>query len=142
MRILIVVTILLIMSCSATKSTQTKEISEIRWGTSFGMCRGYCYTEYHYTAEGTRLIRKGWDTTAYPETLEVFSPKPGEWPQLTASINLSAFDSLPERIGCPDCADGGAEWVEIITNEGSKKVTFEYGQVPEGLEQILQLLRK
>lgn len=142
MRILIVAALFILVSCSATKSTQKKEISEIRWGSSFGMCRGYCYTEYQYTPDSTRLIRKGWDTTAYPKTLEVFSLNPGEWQELKGSINLSAFDSLPERIGCPDCADGGAEWLEIITTEGSKKITYEYGQVPEGLEQILQLIRK
>ncbi len=142
MRLLIILGVIFLASCAGTSGINKSEIIEIRWGTSFGMCRGYCYAEYQYTPEGTRLIRKGWDTAAYPETLEVFSPKPGEWTELKASIDLATFNALPERIGCPDCADGGAEWLEIITPEGGKKVTFEYGQVPAGLEEILKLLRR
>ncbi|HCS20608.1 MAG TPA: hypothetical protein DIW47_08610 [Bacteroidetes bacterium] len=142
MRLMIVLVVLFSVSCAGTSGINKSEIIEIRWGTSFGMCRGYCYAEYQYTPEGTRLIRKGWDTAAYPKTLEVFSPKPGEWTELKASIDLATFNALPERIGCPDCADGGAEWIEIITSEGGKKVTYEYGQVPTGLNAILKLLRK
>ena len=42
--------------------------------------------------------------------------------------------------GCPDCADGGSEWVEI-THEGiTKRVTFEaYNSIPENNELVIQL---
>jgi len=57
------------------------------------------------------------------------------------SINTTSFFKLPETIGCPDCADGGAEWLEIILLNGKKhKVTFEYRNEPTQLKnQIIKL---
>lgn len=132
----------IVVSCASTKKADSSEITEIRWGSSFGMCRGYCYSEYQYEKDGIRYIRKGWDTVAYPKTLEVFAMTPTLWPEMKATVNLDSFEVLPERIGCPDCADGGSEWIEIIQGSKSKKVTFEYGQSPAGMGRLLAFLRK
>jgi hypothetical protein len=58
-------------------------------------------------------------------------------------INIEDFFKLNEIYGCPDCADGGTEWIEIITaDKKTKKVTFEFGKnVPE-IEKLINLLRK
>jgi hypothetical protein len=34
-------------------------------------------------------------------------------------------------IGCPDCADGGAEWLELGFEKEVKRVTFEYMHEPD-----------
>ncbi|CAF4619589.1 unnamed protein product, partial [Rotaria socialis] len=34
---------------------------------------------------------------------------------------------LDDCIGWPDCAGGGAEWIEVNWSTKSKLVTFEYG---------------
>lgn len=87
------------------------------------------------------LIRRGWDTAQYPETSEALSTKPSEWTAMKSLISMEEFNQLPETIGCPDCADGGAEWVQIIGPGYSKKVLFEYGSSPAGLEALLAKLR-
>src|SRR5262245_23454245 len=33
--------------------------------------------------------------------------QPGEWQRLVAALDAARLRALPERIGCPDCADGG-----------------------------------
>jgi hypothetical protein len=55
---------------------------------------------------------------------------------LSNSINFDAFLNLPAIIGCPDCTDGGAEWIEIGTRGKSHKVTFEYGKPPIELSSL------
>ncbi len=106
------------------------------------MCRGYCYSEYQFQAMESQLIRRAWDTVQYPQTLEALSPKPDEWTEMKSLISIEEFIELPETIGCPDCADGGAEWVQIIGPGYSKKVMFEYGSTPAGLEALLSKLRE
>lgn len=55
---------------------------------------------------------------------------------LTNSVNFDAFLNLPSIIGCPDCTDGGAEWIEISSGGKSHKVTFEYGKAPVELSSL------
>ena len=48
---------------------------------------------------------------------------------------------MDEIIGCPDCADGGAEWIEITSGETSHKVTFEYNKSPDVFKSYIEILR-
>ena len=61
--------------------------------------------------------------------------------QLITKIDLVKFNDLEETIGCPDCADGGAEWIEIFTQEGSKKVMYEYGNPPKEVKPYLKEIK-
>ena len=63
------------------------------------------------------------------------------WPILTRNIHFDKFIKLDNVLGCPDCADGGGEWVEIKRNGRTYKVTFEYGNEPKDLSNIIGLLR-
>ncbi|MEQ9008910.1 MAG: hypothetical protein RLP12_13560, partial [Ekhidna sp.] len=62
--------------------------------------------------------------------------------ELFSTINVQAFLSLEEIIGCPDCADGGSEWIEITTAQGSKKITYEFRHEPEEVKSFIGELRK
>ena len=53
-----------------------------------------------------------------------------EWNSINNNIDLDAFYNLEEVIGCPDCADGGAAWIEIQTLTKTHKVTFDYMSPP------------
>ncbi len=44
-------------------------------------------------------------------------------------------------IGCPDCADGGSEWLELGFEGDVKRVTFEYMNEPDELKDIIVDLR-
>ena len=64
-----------------------------------------------------------------------------EWDSLTHLIDPDAFLALDSVIGCPDCADGGAEWIEIEYGDQSHKVSFEYLNAPEVTDPYIDSLR-
>jgi len=63
-----------------------------------------------------------------------------EWNGILDSFNFDEYIQLDDVYGCPDCAVGGSEWIEI-THEGiTKRVTFEvYASIPEHDELVIQL---
>jgi len=112
----------------------------IRYGTTFGFCAGYCKRTISLTQTSTHFEKSSWtDKDTYPDIQcnEEFS----KWSNLRSKINLKNFNNMDEVIGCPDCADGGAEWIEITSGETSHKVTFEYGKAPGAFSSYIELLR-
>ncbi len=105
----------------------------IRSGTSFGMCAGYCYSEVTIAAGATTVARKSFlDRANYPDKQCTGSAVGDDWQQLQRLINREVLRQLPETLGCPDCADGGAEWIEIEEGENTYRITFEYNtDIPE-----------
>lgn len=111
-----------------------QQIQSISSGTSFGMCMGYCNKEATFNQEKvviTQIANRGSKET-YPDIKKEITFSANEWSAILQTIDINKFNTLPERIGCPDCADGGAEWIEIVSKTGTKKVTFEFNNdVPE-----------
>ena len=140
--ILISVFALALNSCRTTKDASgATDVISIKHGTSYGHCVGYCIREELYSAGQVVFTQISRDEQSNPkkELTETFSDK--EFEKLAASIDWSKWKELPESIGCPDCADGGAEYVEVITSSGVKRVTFEAGSTPEGIEKALDVFR-
>lgn len=95
-----------------------------------------------YTPSEANFVRRSVDSASFPPQTTPLNFTKDEWTKIVQAIDWDAFSQLPERIGCPDCADGGAEYIEIKTTIGSKRVTIELGaNIPE-LEKLLPLLRK
>jgi hypothetical protein len=152
--------ILFIYSCE--KEDVNSEIKQIKYGTSFGMCSGYCKNDILLQPGSITYNHAGWDNTVNPITkTEILSENEWdsyvsgvnitntqilsdtEWNSYVSRLNIKNFFKLPETIGCPDCADGGAEWIEVELVSGEiHKVTFEYMQEPESLSDYLVDLRK
>ncbi|MBP7884673.1 hypothetical protein KAZ93_00525 [Patescibacteria group bacterium] len=76
--------------------------------------------------------------TSLPEITEYFPISTTQWKTLLDSLDYKKFNALNEVIGCPDCLDGGAEWIEI----GDKKVTFEYGSSIPEISNLIYTLRE
>ena len=47
------------------------------------------------------------------------------WETLTSSSDFDQFNSLPDKIGCPGCADNAAITIEISNSTHSKSISFE-----------------
>lgn len=129
---------ILLIGCAEKDDSNTTIISS---GTSFGECISYCIREIEISEDGLVYSASGWDTLHYPrlETSEEITS--GEWVDLLALVNLSNMQSYEDVIGCPDCADGGAEWIKVESAEGSKKITFEYGDSLESIQPLIEQLR-
>lgn len=122
------------------EEVKSSDIIKIEFGTSFGMCAGYC-TQTLTITDGQ--VSK----TVIPRMNQNLKEKTciadfTGFVELASKVNTNTFMSLDETIGCPDCADGGAEWVEITTPAGSKKVTYEFRKEPKEVASIIDELRK
>ena len=127
-------------SCTTAKNTVPSDIVSIKHGTSYGHCLGYCTKEELY-ASGSMVYTQRSREENKPEKIRTEPFSEQAFQKLTTSFDRQKWNALPETIGCPDCADGGAEYIEILTTSGVKRVTFEAGSDPEGLENILAQFR-
>jgi hypothetical protein len=114
----------------------------IRSGTSFGFCAGYCINELTIIGTEVDFIAIGWPPqTRIPDRLLEGTITESEYQALLDAIDMQVLFELDDIIGCPDCADGGAEWIEVTNNEGVRKVTFEYNaDIPE-IRPLLEQVR-
>jgi hypothetical protein len=118
------------------------QIIEIKYGTSFGECIGYCKRDLVLESGKVTYNCSGWNANIQPitrsETLTLAT-----WSDLKYNLNINSFFELPATIGCPDCADGGAEWIEIrLLNGNTHKVTYEYNHEPDFLKSNVSILRQ
>jgi hypothetical protein len=130
-------------ACKTKMNSQSdKDVSEIIYGKHFGHCRGICRNELIFTVSNTYHLSAGNDLTAFPESKTEIDHSETVWKELTTAINWKTFQASEDRIGCPDCADGGSEYIEIKTGNDSKRITFENGSTHEFLEPLLTKLRQ
>ncbi len=144
-KILLVFAVAIFSFISCAVSTKKREILSVKHGSSFGMCNGYCFKENTYTPEDFIHYEKAFGRTNpkdFPEKMDSISISPKEWEDIISKIDLEKFYAEQETIGCPDCADGGSEWIEMATTDKIYRVTFEFGQPSEGLKSIYSALRK
>src|SRR5688500_4593040 len=111
--------------CDSTTSA-SEDVSVIRTTTSFGFCLGYCRATLEVTAEGMVYIEEGTRQSNLPTVRRTAPISATEWRELTEAVDREVIESLPATIGCPDCADGGAESVEVVAPDWRDEVTFEF----------------
>ena len=116
---------------------------QINSGTSYGECWGYCVFELELDNSNALFTASSWGSW-YDEFLDLLledNLSQEEWQQLVALIDFEYFQSLDDVYGCPDCADGGAEFIEIIYDGISKQVTFEAFTEIDSIQELTILLR-
>lgn len=130
----------LAFSFGACEKKGFESVDSISYGTSFGMCVGYCHNELSIIGNKTTMTRqKNGDPTATKKCNS--SASESEVNEIRKLLNTDAVYKLPKTIGCPDCADGGAEWVAFKSNGKEYKVVFDYGKVPEPLKAAVAKLK-
>lgn len=138
---LLLLSFLFLSSCEDNEDHNQINYTEIKSGTFFGLCYGYCQTQIDIINKNVIFTVSGWDTTNYPiKTLDgILSNQ--EWDSLLELIDMDTLLSLDNIIGCPDCADGGGEWIEITKADTIKRVTFEYGMTVEPIQNLIEKVR-
>lgn len=137
---------------SATPDGKKLAVSKIIAGTSYGMCVGYCQQQVTFNpttltvskrANGGGEVERGTaaDNSKYPPISKDLEFPQSEWNSLYTTVDTAKFQASEERIGCPDCADGGAEFIEITTPNYTKRITFEAGKTIEGMEKFVEQVR-
>ena len=128
------------------RAVQSKDLSEpdqsdiqpiIKTGTNAGFCIGYCSKEFEITPEKITYTQGGRDVSEISKEVP-FSES--SWDTLKNLVDFEKFNSLPENIGCPGCADAPVEFIEITKGNTTKRIHFEtIYDVPEIKELVLEL---
>ena len=126
-------------ACASSKKVQ-EPVTTILHGKAFGHCAGYCIWEQTYTADELISSKTSHRADQYPEVKITRAFTEADMKRLLEDFDLEKFRQLPETIGCPDCADGGSEYIEITTAGTKKRVTFENGKAPYGFENFVLAL--
>lgn len=115
------------------------EIGKLSAGFDYGFCQGYCHHAIEVTAQTTRMTDTAINNKdKYPDRIITQPTSTETWQNLLKLADWTYFSGLPERIGCPDCADGGAQWLEMTNRGQTHRVTFE----PQtGLPQQAELVK-
>lgn len=147
---LFIIPILCLLSCDSLVSEECAclppQETTFKSGTSFGFCAGYCFREFSVDNNLNTFFEKtsinpGPDE--YPDVQVTSILSQDKYDELLQALNKSSFYSLDDTLSdCLDCADQGAEWVEIIQFGTSKKVVFDAGEEVKEIEELLILLRE
>ncbi len=135
----------LFQNCTKETEITLLEGDVIKSGQNFGFCIGNCFQEISIslaTGEVVFEVRNN-DTGDgnFRSTFFYDKISQKEKEAIKDAFSLQQLKKLDPIIGCPDCADGGSEWVESNINGKSCKVTFEYGREIEGINNLVTLLR-
>lgn len=126
---------------SCDKESTQSEIKSIKSGTSFGECIGYCVRDLEITHTSITYTASGWNDQVYPIKTLHRDNDTEDWEGLVDLIDMEAISGYEDIVGCPDCADGGAEWIRIETDSSIKQITFEYGDTLAFIQPLIENLR-
>ncbi len=115
----------------------------ISTGTHSGFCIGYCSTSFIITPDHITILKTGStrETQLLDQAIQVqFSEK--DWNRIIDSIDFQKFVTLPDKIGCPGCADAPVNWIEISDGNQTKKIEYEnQDNIPE-IKQLRAILEE
>jgi hypothetical protein len=119
-------------------------VTQVASTTSFGMCVGYCTTRMEISKDQAVLVREargGRGSQDLPDQRIAAPLQAGEWDEIARLAAAAKIDGLPEVIGCPDCADGGAETLSIVGPGRNKTIKFDHGASIAEAQPLLDRVR-
>ena len=142
-RILLILVSLSSLSCQLFGDKGSSSISpaEIKGGYSFGFCVGYCKADFVLNPTEQSLVLKSHGRVSDPPDLLLEKPlESADWDRISRSVNMNDFCAMEDVYGCPDCADGGLEFLTLECDGKEKTVNFEYGaELPEIKNLLLEI---
>ena len=131
----------LALSMSACENTNgASDVSLVEWTSSFGFCAPTSYCTTRLRVEGTEAVLT-LESRQSPARRSATQLPAGEVDALRRAAAQARFEGLGPTIGCPDCADGGAETLSVTTAGRKHTVTFEFRAPVEPLEPLLGQMR-
>jgi hypothetical protein len=131
-------------SVACGSEAQAPSVRQVVSTTSFGMCAGYCLTRLEIS-QGHAILERtahgGRGAQDLPPQRITAALSESEWQEIARLAGDTKLDGLPAVIGCPDCADGGAESLSIVGPSGTKTISFEHGATIAQAKPLLDRLR-
>lgn len=113
----------------------------VRYGTMYGECIAYCSRSIEVFSTHVEFVATGFaqGQGRAPVSSGIALSRP-EQVEIRRLVSSSSAEGLPDRIGCPDCDDSGAEWIEIPGGGHLRRITFEKGKPPGQLKPLIDWL--
>lgn len=116
-------------------------VALVRYGTSYGQCLGYCSRSIDVFPDRVVFSAIAYHPTKkLPAISNETTLDKRQEEELRRLLSEASVDGLAARIGCPDCTDGGAEWIEIPKSSGPIRVMYEKGNPPFQLRALASWL--
>ena len=137
---------LALAACASAAAPPAQSVTRIVSTTSFGMCVGYCTTRLEISEGQAVLVREARGGRGAPnpaQTPQRFTAQlsAAEWQEMQRLAANVDMDALPDVVGCPDCADGGAEGLTIEAASGAESVSFDHGAALPQAQPLLERVR-
>lgn len=137
---------LVLAGCATAAAPSSGGVTRVVSTTSFGMCVGNCTTRLEISEGQAVLIREARGGRGAPNPTQTpqrytAALTPAEWQDIQRLAASADLDSVPDVVGCPDCADGGAEGLTIESAAGSESVSLEYGAALPPAQPLLDRVR-
>lgn len=87
-----------------------------------------------------RSARGGRGVANLPDQRFTASLSASEWQEIAQLAANARLGGLPDTIGCPDCADGGAESL-MIAGATERTITFDHGAQIAEAQPLLDRVR-
>jgi hypothetical protein len=127
--------------CGSPTGSSTEAVA-VTHGVSFGFClpAAYCSSRLEVSAQTAVLTYESRERAPFVQRRAI---DPALWSKVSTALDPERLRALPEVVGCPDCADGGAESVAVTFGDGAvERVTFEYRDDVDGIEALVDALRE
>jgi hypothetical protein len=132
---------LAVIGCAPSTTGPWPDGFTLSHGTSFGMCLGHCIVVMDITGATVTITESSHFPATYPTRSSSTTLSPNEAARLERLARQAGLQSVAGVHGCPDCADGGAEWVEVRAPGDTVRATFEYGRVLTPIAELQTELR-
>lgn len=126
----------LLVACSKNEiNTSPTQDLVIKGGYFFGECSGTCQASIEIAGNKLKYVAK--DNSRNNAEKQCSANLSARLiADIKTSFEFEEFKKLPTVIGCPDCGDAGAQWIEISKSGESHRVVFNYGQPPTVVKEL------
>lgn len=102
-------------------------VRKVSYGVSGNFCVGYCGTYLEVTQDALLLTNSAAfsdDGQTLPTITANALNTEESWNSLVKLIDFASFEQLPDRLGCPGCADGPIYFIEVHFEQKIKRIEF------------------
>ena len=140
-RLSFLIPLTLLAACGTPTDPSTEPVS-FTHTVSFGFCPpdAYCSSRLEVSPQEAVLT---YESRERAPIVQRRAHDATRWSKVTSALDPEGLRALPDVVGCPDCADGGAESVAVAFVDGQvDQVTFEYHSDVPGVDALADALRE